>query len=88
MTSTDSQPEGDSETPSIDLDGVLEILAEAGGMALKLNGGAAEGEGRAFRASEANLSRTLLNMADQLALASNLVRNEYWNMKGMPSYEL
>lgn len=40
------------------------------------------------KAKEAHINRDLLNLSDQLGLASSLVKNEYWSGKGMLSYEL
>lgn len=38
------------------------------------------------KAEIAQVNRELLNVADQLALAAALVRNEYWTGKGLLSY--
>lgn len=38
--------------------------------------------------SQADLNRILSNAADQMALGSSLIRNEYWNQRGLTSYEL
>jgi len=38
--------------------------------------------------AEADLSRRTLHLADQLQMAAGLVRNEYWALKGLTSYDL
>lgn len=40
------------------------------------------------REGKAEVSRTLLNAADQLDLAASLVRNVYWQTRGRASYVL
>jgi hypothetical protein len=40
------------------------------------------------RPADARLNRTLMNLADQLLLASVLIRNEYWTGKGGMAYDI
>lgn len=40
------------------------------------------------RTELADQGRSLLHLADILALAASVVRNEYWHTKEMPSYDL
>lgn len=75
------------EEHSIDLDSALEIVTQVVQQMRLINGSWPEGEGRAFSSNQAALTRDLLNISDQLILASSLVKNEYWSVKGETSYE-
>lgn len=80
-------------TTSVDMRLPLEILADAIDVARKLDGIEIEDttlgkSGSATSRDAARLNRALLNLADQLQLASSLVRNVYWDGKGQLSYDL
>lgn len=64
---------------------VLEILEGATEAASGVSGASTATVSTSSK-DQAALSRLLLNLADQLALASSLVRNEYWGVKGETSY--
>lgn len=71
-------------TGSVTLDTVLEILADAVGELEAINNRSLPMP----RPDEADTTRSLLHLGDQLNLASSLVRNEYWHVRGRQSYEL
>jgi hypothetical protein len=73
---------------TIDLSLLREVLADASKSAEVLDGTVIDDTTLGNKASEAQLNRELLNLADQLQLASALVRNEYWTGKGLLSYGL
>lgn len=81
MTTTTAVPP--NFTP-IDLKSAREILADALGQAAALDG-TAMGD---TRTEVAEVNRKLLHLADDLMLASTLVRNTYWAARGDHSYEL
>lgn len=87
MSTATLVPTTSTDSP-VRLDTVLEILGDAATTAQTMNGKGPTGAGAERRATEAECSRTLLNLADQLMLASTLVRNEYWSAKGHTSYDL
>jgi hypothetical protein len=72
----------------VDLRSVQEILGDCVNEARVLNGSSVDDKSLDKKPSAAELNRRLLNLADQLTLASALVRNEYWTGKGLLSYEL
>lgn len=73
---------------TIDMASTLEILTDAVRIATELDGLIVDDKGTALaRADVARLNRQLLNLADQLNLASSLVRNSYWDGKGQLSYD-
>jgi hypothetical protein len=68
---------------SVDLSMVSAILARAAASANGLHGSAVADRDQKVKNSEhAALTRQLLVLADNLELAANLVRNEYWISKG------
>lgn len=74
----------------IELDLVEEVLEEALTDVRASDGcrppdSATASQMREWRSS---MSRRLLNVADRMALAEALIRNEYWRMKGLPSHDL
>jgi hypothetical protein len=69
---------------AVDLNTVNEILQDAVPLMLSLNGTPITADKHATAAA----TRSLLELADKLALASTLVRNEYWHARGGPSYGL
>jgi hypothetical protein len=74
---------------STSLSTVREIITDALSEIDGLDGRSAPAHAdRVASRAAAQASRGLLNLADQLALASALVRNEYWSAKGMTSYDL
>ena len=76
-------------TTTIDMASALEILSDAMRIARELDGLTVDDkDGTAVsRTDAARLNRQLLNLADQLNLASSLVRNSYWDGKGGLSYD-
>jgi hypothetical protein len=75
-------------TTAVDMTLTLQVIEDAHKAALVLDGTPLD-DGTLDRKTNAALTnRRLLNLADQLALASSLVRNEYWHGKDLTSYEL
>ena len=68
----------------IDLSSVQEIVADAQRQVMELDGSACG----TTRTEVADVSRRMLHLADDLMLASTLVRNAYWAARGEESYEL
>ena len=73
---------------TIDLTLTREVLNDASKAVESLDGTVIDDTTLGNKASEAQVNRELLNLADQLQLASALVRNEYWTGKGLLSYGL
>jgi hypothetical protein len=71
---------------TVDLALVREVLSDANKALESLDGTKIDDTTLSNKASAAQLNRELLNLADQLQLASALVRNEYWTGKGLLSY--
>lgn len=65
---------------------VREILSDALKVAESLDGTIIADTTLGNKPVEATLNRGLLNLADQLQLATALVRNEYWTGEGLMSY--
>lgn len=72
----------------VDLRSVQEIVGDCVNEIRKLDGSTVDDRTLEKKVSVAELNRRLLNLADSLALASALVRNEYWAGKGLMSYDL
>ena len=73
---------------TVDMAFTLEILTDAVRVANELNGLTVDDhETTLAKGDVARLNRQLLNLADQLQLASSLVRNSYWEGKGQLSYD-
>jgi hypothetical protein len=66
----------------------LAILDDAISIALELDGQTVEDGLGKNDPDAARRNRAMLNLADQLLLASALVRNEYWGGKEQLSYDL
>jgi hypothetical protein len=73
---------------TINLSLLREMLGDIGQAVKSLDGTELDDTTLGNKAREARLNRELLNLADQLQLASALVRNEYWTGKGLLSYGL
>ena len=71
---------------TVDLALVREVLNDANKALESLDGTVIADTTLGNNPSAAQLNRELLNLADQLQLASALVRNEYWTGKGLLSY--
>jgi hypothetical protein len=68
----------------VDLTTVQEIVADAQTQVMKLDGVTVGSTSREQR----EVTVPLLHLADDLMLASTLVRNAYWAARGEESYEL
>jgi hypothetical protein len=68
----------------VDLTTVQEIIAESQRQVMELDGRAVGATPREVR----EVTQPLLHLADDLMLASTLVRNAYWAARGEESYEL
>jgi hypothetical protein len=73
---------------TIDLSLLREVLSDVAKAVESLDGTVIDDTTLGNKAGAAQLNRELLNLADQLQLASALVRNEYWTGKGLLSYGL
>lgn len=71
-------------TGAVNLGTVLDIMEQAQPTATALHQQAVG----STRAEVADINRALLHLADQFDLAAALVRNEYWNARGAPAYDL
>lgn len=71
---------------TLDLALIQEILADATTAVAQLHGTVVNDTTLGNKLPEAKLNRALLNLSDQLLLASALVKNEYWTGKGLLSY--
>lgn len=72
----------------VDLQFVQEVVGDIVNSVRALDGSTIDDNDPKAKAQAAEINRKLLNLADQFALGSALVRNAYWNGKGLMSYEL
>jgi hypothetical protein len=72
----------------VDLERVQEILGDCVNETRRLDGSTIDDKSLERKPGAAEVNRRLLNLADQLALASALVRNEYWQGRGLLSYDI
>jgi len=73
---------------TIDLSLLREVLDDANKAVESLDGTVIDDTTLSNKPDAARRNRALLNLADQLQLASSLVRNVYWDGKGQLSYDL
>lgn len=73
---------------TVDLSLIREVLSDASKAVETLDGAVIADTTLSNKPDAARRNRALLNLADQLQLASSLVRNVYWDGKGQLSYDL
>jgi len=73
---------------TVDLSLIREVLSDAAKAVETLDGAVIADTTLSNKPDAARRNRALLNLADQLQLASSLVRNVYWDGKGQLSYDL